>query len=368
MEEGAVERGAALEEEALNVSVGEDLEDFFQIEVNGFGLKDFNFGAFLAEGFDSFEWSAGRGDDEEIVGCGADKLGMERCAEVGIEDDAEEGASAGFAVGTENSAAVGEGGVVGEDGADAGEDGVGCVTEVLDVRPGLGIGEPVGLPGGAGCGRWGKISVGGEGRFQGDERGVVLNEVGEGFVEATGRLLEDAGGDFDTCGAEFGDALSTHERIGIFCGDDYAGDPCVDESVGARGRASVVGTGFEGDVGGCTFGGSACLFESYDLGVVAILVEVNAFGDDLVVADENAAYLGVRAGEGYGILGELEGSLHEDFVLFILFIHMPALMRIALHDEMPAGFCLDGFLLLLREHSSLRGEPLAGLLEDCMVY
>jgi hypothetical protein len=43
-------------------------------------------------------------------------------------------------------------------------------------------------------------------------------------------------------------------------------------------------------------------------------------------------------------------------------------MRIALHDEMPAGFCLDGFLLLLREHSSLRGEPLAGLLEDCMAY
>jgi hypothetical protein len=39
---------------------------------------------------------------------------------VGVEEDAEEGAAARLAVGADEVAAVGEGGVVGEDGADAG--------------------------------------------------------------------------------------------------------------------------------------------------------------------------------------------------------------------------------------------------------
>ena len=50
-------------------------------------------------------------------------MGVEGGAEVGVEDDAEEGAAAG------ELGAVGEGWVVGEDGADAGEDGVGGVAE-----------------------------------------------------------------------------------------------------------------------------------------------------------------------------------------------------------------------------------------------
>lgn len=63
------------------------------------------------------------------------------------------------------------------------------------------------------------------------------------------------------------------------------------------------------------------MFESDDLGVVAVVVEVRAFADDLGCAasggrlGEDTAYVGVRRGEADGFAGELEGSLHEGFVL-----------------------------------------------------
>ena len=74
---------------------------------------------------------------------------------MGVEDDAEEGAAARQGVGTGesaagwilHSAAVGELGVVGEDGADAGEDGVGGVAEELHFVARGGAGEPEGLVG-----------------------------------------------------------------------------------------------------------------------------------------------------------------------------------------------------------------------------
>ncbi len=92
--------------------------------------------------------------------------------------------------GPEESAAVGELGVVGEDGADAGEDGVGGVAEELDLVAGGGAGEPVGLVGEARGWWWGEFAVDGEGGFEGDEGRAVLDEVGEGIVEVAGLLLE----------------------------------------------------------------------------------------------------------------------------------------------------------------------------------
>ena len=73
-------------------------------------------------------------------------------AEVGVEDDAKEGAAAW------EGAAVGELGVVGEDGADAGEDGVGGVAKALDFGAGCGAGEPVGFGGVRDAGRRSEVS------------------------------------------------------------------------------------------------------------------------------------------------------------------------------------------------------------------
>ena len=53
------------------------------------------------------------------------------------------------------------------------------------------------------------------------------------------------------------------------------------------------------------------MFEGDYFGVVAVVVEVCAFADDLECAasegclGEDAAYLGVRGGEAYGLGGEL---------------------------------------------------------------
>ena len=82
--------------------------------------------------------------------------------------------------------------------------------------------------------------------------------------------------------------------------------------------------GLERDVGGCAFGGEAAsggLFEGHDFGVVAVVVEVRAFADDLRraaaggILREDTAYLRVGGGEADGLGGEVERSLHEDFVL-----------------------------------------------------
>jgi hypothetical protein len=72
-------------------------------------------------------------------------LRVEWDAEVGVKDDAKEPAAAGEIVGAQNAAAVGELGVVGEDGADAGEDCVGAVAEELDLMACSRASEPVRL-------------------------------------------------------------------------------------------------------------------------------------------------------------------------------------------------------------------------------
>jgi hypothetical protein len=226
------------------------------------------------------------------VACsGADELRGERDAEVGVEDDAEERAAASPGIWTEesatgwilhsaagwilHSAAVSELRIVGQDGVDAGEDGVGGVAEELHLVSRGGAGEPEGLVGIPRGGWWSQFSVDGQCSLEGDEGGAVLDGVGEGVVQIACRLLEDAERYFDVASAEFLNALAADLWVGVLRGDDAAGDASSDEGVGAGAGASVMTAGLEGDVGGGSFGGEAAgrsLFERYDLGVVAVVV------------------------------------------------------------------------------------------------
>jgi hypothetical protein len=210
---------------------------------------------------------------------------------VSVEDDAEQGSASGL------TGSVGQGWVVGEDGADAGENGVGGVAEALDFFSGLGTGEPVRLVGSAGLLGGSEIAVDREGGFEGDEGSVMLDEVGEGVVEVAGWLLKDSEGDFDPGGAESSDALAADLRVRVFGGDDDSCDARCYKGVGAGASSSVMGTGLEGDVSGRSGWINAAfmgLLEGGDLGVVAVGVEMRAFCDDLVVSDEDAAYLRIR--------------------------------------------------------------------------
>jgi len=119
-------------------------------------------------------------------------------------------------------------------------------------------------------------------------------------------------------------SLTADLRVGVLSGDDAAGDAGGDDSVGAGAGAAMMTAGLEGDVGGGAAGREASgggLFESDDLGVVAVVVEVRALADDFGCAasggrlGEDTAYLGVRGGEADALAGKREGPLHEDFVL-----------------------------------------------------
>ena len=245
-----------------------------------------------------------------------------------------------------HSAAVGELRVVGEDGADAGEDCVGGVAEELHLVTRSGAGEPEGLVGSACGGRRSEFAVDGECGFEGDEGSSMLDEVSEGVVQVAGWLLEDAEADFDIGIAKFLNALAADQGVGVLGGDDAAGDAGVDEGVGAGRGAAVVAAGLEGDVGGGALGGDAAvgrLFEGYDLGVIAVVVEVGAFADDPWCGavggrlGKDTTYLGVRGGEADGFGGEVKGSLHEDFVM--------AVGRLVRHgvEWLIARFCVDGY-------------------------
>lgn len=122
----------------------------------------------------------------------------------------------------------------------------------------------------------------------------MLDEEGEGIVEVAGWLLKSAEGNFDSCGAESGDAFAADLRVRVSGCNDGSADAGCYQSVGAGTSSSVVRTGFQGDVCGrsgwidATFLG---LFEGGDLGVVAVGVEMRAFGDDLATFDKDAAHL-----------------------------------------------------------------------------
>ena len=169
-------------------------------------------------------------------------------AELGVEDDAEERAATGFTVWANEVAAVGEFGVVGEDGADSGEDGVAEVAEHLDLLACRGAGEPVRLVWITRGWRWFEFAVGRESGFERDEGCSVLDEVGEGVIELAGLLLQDAEGDFDVGVPESFNALTADFWIGVLSSDDAARYSGSDQCIRAGRGATVVTAGFEGDV------------------------------------------------------------------------------------------------------------------------
>ncbi len=265
-------------------------------EATGVLRESFDLGSAFGEGVDSGFGGGFAARMRRSFSAETTSFEVSGNAEVGVEDDAEEGTPAWLAFGADDTASIGEEGVVGEDGADACEDGVAGVAEELDFVASGGAGEPVRLVGEARGGWRSQFAIEGESGFEGDEGGAVPDEVCEGFVEVSGLLLEYAEGDFDSGSAKFLDALTAYLWVGVLRGDDAAGDSGGDEGVGAGRGAAVVAAGLEGDVGGGSVGGEVAgggLLEGYDFGVVAVVVEVGAFADCFSVADENAADLRV---------------------------------------------------------------------------
>ena len=133
---GAVERGAGLEQDATYFAAREFGDDRGEIDTAAPGAcaDDFDAGVLQLSGFWGVEFRV-REDDEVVVGGFHDAAGGGD-AQLGIEHDAQETAAA-F-----ESAAIGEEGIVGDDGADAGEERVGRVADAMDCGAGFFGGDP----------------------------------------------------------------------------------------------------------------------------------------------------------------------------------------------------------------------------------
>ena len=93
-EEGAVEVGAALEEEAEDVALAEGGQDGGKAEASGVVGDGFDLGAMVCQGCDFGAGGGGAAQDQQVVRRGTDELRGEWDAEVGVEDDAKERATA----------------------------------------------------------------------------------------------------------------------------------------------------------------------------------------------------------------------------------------------------------------------------------
>lgn len=155
---GGVEAGAGFEEDIENFAAAEFLHDSIEVEFTlpARDAKKFNAGVLEFAGFGRLEGSGG--EDEEIVIGGFDDARVRGETQARIENDAEERTTA------RKATAVGEEGVVSEDGADAGEESVGGVTEAMNLGTGFFGGDPLTLLIFGGCGK-SELAVECEGGF-----------------------------------------------------------------------------------------------------------------------------------------------------------------------------------------------------------
>jgi len=209
---------------------------------------------------------------------------------------------------------VGEGGIVRQHGADAGEYRVRGVPHALDFGTGLGASEPVRLPARPrGVGR-SQLAIGGERGLQRDQRPAGADELGEGVVEPARLVLQQAHGNFDASGPKPGNSLPADARIGIDHGHDNAPHAGGDQRIGARPGAAMVTAWFQRDVRSGTASPRACLLEGNDLGVVELVVEMRTLADDLAVAHQHAADLGIGRSQPDGRLRQIERAPHLGLV------------------------------------------------------
>ncbi len=143
-----------------------------------------------------------------------DHARIERNAERGIGYDAQQRPAA------LQARAVGEQAIVGEHGADAGENRVGVMADLLHVRAGAFAGNPAAVVFGRG-----DLAVQRERRFQSHQRKPGSHRVDEGFIQPR-RFVGIFRGDFhrDAGLMQSAKTLTGNLRIGIFHGGNHSRD------------------------------------------------------------------------------------------------------------------------------------------------
>ena len=220
-----------------------------------------------------------------------------------VEDDAKRLAGCGRI-----EVARGEQRVVGERGADPDRDGVGFGAPAVDERPALGPRDPLRV-----AGRGGGAPVEGERRLERHQRARRPRVLSEGLDEKArrggfGALCEL---DLDARVAEDPGPAPASLLGGIVGEIDDARDARLDERVGARRLAALVGARLERHVRGragrvvAAFG---AVLERGALSVEAAELRVPALADGLAVPGDDASDHGVGRDETAPAFGHLERS------------------------------------------------------------
>ena len=170
--------------------------------------------------------------------------------------------------------------IVGQHGADAGENRVGIVADLLHVRAGAFAGDPAGVV----LGR-GDLAVQRQRGFQRHQREAGAHGMDEGFVQLRGlaRAYSDATSTVTAGVVQAAESLAGNWRIGIFHGGDHARHARLHQRVGAGRRAALMRARLQRDVERRAARLLAGLFERENLGVLGLRVGVEPAADYLAV-------------------------------------------------------------------------------------
>jgi len=205
-----------------------------------------------------------------------------------------------------------EEGVIGEDGADADEDGAATASDGMEVVAGLFAGEPAAL-GGGGPGEFGIEALG---PFEDDEGAVFFLEGEEAGVQESGLVFATTDTDVEAGLAELPGAAGVVVRGGIEDSNFDGGKAGLNKGVGAGWGFALAAAGFEGDEQGGTgriVASAAAVAEGIDLGVVGAEAVVVAAADETAVADEDGTDLGIGGDAAGAFGGQVQGLSHEFF-------------------------------------------------------
>ena len=243
-------------------------------------------------------------DDEDGRGVVKDG-GVARRAQAAVDDNAQRRLVRQFGRVTR-----GQAGVIADDAAGAGDDGVGGEAVVMHVGARRFAGNPLAFAVGE-CGF--AIERGGE--FDGNKRASCGDAAEETTVEHLRLFFTNTFSNFNASRLQAGDALSGNERVGVAAGDDDAGDTGGNQRVGTGRGAALMRAGFEADVGGGATGGSARFAQGVRFGVRLTGADVKAFADGFTAFDDHAADARVRGGGEDALSCQFEGGLHPGFIL-----------------------------------------------------
>ncbi len=180
------------------------------------------------------------GQDKFFPGVGSEDVSMQRCTQVGVNNNPVR-VAAFFP-----RQPGGEPGIVLQQGADADQDGVRFIAQPVNVAAGLFTGYPVRV-----AGMGGDPAVHAGGNLQSDKRSAGGDVFDVGFIQAAAFVFQDAGNGFNAGGPQAGYAAACHLRVGVFHADDHPIDAGGNDGFGAGWGPALVIAGLQGDVHGC---------------------------------------------------------------------------------------------------------------------